>query len=147
MEHSFVTTFFDYSKAENVNILDMGLTLLYVPTGVKIVTSLTLPYDKLTPQGKKASITYARRILYHNLLGLPDQDNDGMEGMSYIDRLGAIKDMTEDFCDDHGNSLEAYHKKAKTDYWAAYNKSKNEKNDVRTKAPKSNPIDEILKND
>lgn len=152
VENDFVTVFTDLTDKDKPQVSHFFLEMIYVPTGSHFVSSIKLPNDKMNAQGVKSNSTYAKRILYGNILALPEYDDDGAESMRYGDRLKAIMDMTYGFVDNDGNGLNHIHKQAKADYFAYLNKLKAMKNNIveETKENGSvgkSTIDELLSND
>lgn len=147
LTHQFLIDF-DEILHDDPSRLRIKMICTFVKTGTQIIKCCEMPCDKSTSQGRKGAWTYGKRQLYQNLLSLPDKDNDGMEDMSYLDRLKAIGEMTKDFKDDEGNSLEDIRSIAEKNYWIKVNTDKKKKNDIRTTETKTtNPLDALKEQD
>tara|TARA_A100000172_G_scaffold61494_1_gene40844 strand:- start:2601 stop:3236 length:636 start_codon:yes stop_codon:yes gene_type:complete len=139
---------FDEIIQDNPNILICKMICVFVKTGTEIIKCVQMPCDKATSQGRKGAWTYAKRQCYQNLLSLPDKDNDGLEDMTYLQRLKAVGEMTKDFKDDEGNSLEDVREIAERNYWIKVKGDKAKRNDITTKDKKpTNPLDALKQQD
>ena len=139
---------FDEIIQENPDILICKMICVFVKTGTEIIKVVQMPCDKSTSQGRKGAWTYAKRQCYQNLLSLPDKDNDGLEDMTYLDRLKAVKEMTQGFKDDEGNSLQDICEIAERNYWIKVKSDKSKKNDITSANKKPvNPLDAIKEQD
>lgn len=59
------------------NTLNLETTLWHVESGQWIASTLTMPLQKVDPQGMGSAITYARRYALQAMLGLYAEDDDG----------------------------------------------------------------------
>ncbi len=147
LKHQFLIDF-DEILHENPSSLRIKMTCTFVKTGTQITKVCEMPCDKATSQGRKGAWTYGKRQLYQNLLSLPDKDNDGLEDMTYLQRLKAVGEMTKDFKDDEGNSLDDIREIAERNYWIKDKGDKSKKNDITTKKEQpTNPLDALKKQD